>query len=124
MLWESFDEPVPTAISRAHLRGEFACWPLPDSPWLSAFRFMVVTGLVALPQASASPDDPGKTSKAASGVAAATISGRVTDQAGAPLADVRVSVVAVVDPETRSRQCRRAVQTTCRQIRRQGGLSA
>ena len=71
------------------------------APWLSAFRFMVVTGLVALPQASASPDDPGKTSKAASGVAAATISGRVTDQAGAPLADVRVSV-RVRDPETRA----------------------
>jgi protocatechuate 3,4-dioxygenase beta subunit len=61
---------------------------------------MVVTGLVALPQASASPDDPGKTSKAASGATAATISGRVTDQAGAPLADVRVSVVAIADPET------------------------
>jgi hypothetical protein len=75
---------------------------LTQAPWLSAFRFMVVTGLVALPQASASPDDPGKTSKAASGATAATISGRVTDQAGAPLADVRVSVVAVGDPETRS----------------------
>ena len=74
---------------------------LTRAPWLSAFRFMVVTGLVALPQASANPDDPGKTSKAASGATAATISGRVTDQAGAPLADVRVSVVAVVDPETR-----------------------
>jgi Carboxypeptidase regulatory-like domain len=74
---------------------------LTQATWLSAFRFMVVTGLVALPQASASPDDPGKTSKAASGATAATISGRVTDQAGAPLADVRVSVVAVVDPETR-----------------------
>jgi len=74
---------------------------LTRAPWLSAFRFMVVTGLVALPQASASPDDPGKTSKAASGATAATISGRVTDQAGAPLADVRVTVVAVGDPETR-----------------------
>jgi hypothetical protein len=71
------------------------------APWLSAFRFMVVTGLVALPQASASPDDPGKTSKAPSGATAATISGRVTDQAGAPLADVRVTVVAVGDPQTR-----------------------
>ena len=69
--------------------------------WLSVFRFMVVTGLVALPQASASPDDPGKTSKAPSGATAATISGRVTDQAGVPLADVRVTVVAVRDPETR-----------------------
>ena len=75
---------------------------LTQAPWLSAFRFMVVTGLVALPQASASSDDPGKTSKAASGMTAATISGRVTDEAGAPLADVRVSVVAVVDPETRT----------------------
>ena len=75
---------------------------LTRAPWLSVFRFMVVTGLVALPQASASPDDPGKTSKAASGATAATISGRVTDQAGAPLADVRVSVVAVGDPETRT----------------------
>ena len=75
---------------------------LTRAPWLSVFKFMVVTGLVALPQASASPDDPGKTSKAASGATAATISGRVTDQAGAPLADVRVSVVAVGDPETRT----------------------
>jgi hypothetical protein len=63
---------------------------------------MIVTGLVALPQAGASSDDPGKTSKAVSGVAAAMISGRVTDEAGAPLADVRVSVVAVGDPETRT----------------------
>jgi hypothetical protein len=63
---------------------------------------MVVTGLVALPQASASSDDPGKTSKAASGAASAMISGRVTDQAGAPLADVRVIVVAFGDPETRT----------------------
>jgi hypothetical protein len=30
------------------------------------------------------------------------ITGRVTDEAGAPLADARVSVVAVGDPETRS----------------------
>jgi Carboxypeptidase regulatory-like domain len=63
---------------------------------------MVVTGLVALPQASAGSDDPGKTSKAASALAAAMISGRVTDEAGAPLADVRLSIVAVVDPETRT----------------------
>jgi Carboxypeptidase regulatory-like domain len=75
---------------------------LTRAPWLSAFRFMVVTGLVALPEASAGSDDPGKTSKAASAVAAAMISGRVTDEAGAPLADVRVSVVSVRDPETRT----------------------
>jgi uncharacterized GH25 family protein len=72
------------------------------APWLSVFRFMVVTGLVALPQAGARSDDPGKTSKAASGVAVAMIRGRVTDEAGAPLADVRVSVIAVGDPETRT----------------------
>src|ERR1700678_4373014 len=72
------------------------------APWLSVFRFMVVIGLVALTQAGARSDDPGKTSKAASGVAVAMISGRVTDEAGAPLADVRVSVVAVGDPETRT----------------------
>jgi hypothetical protein len=82
--------------------GRIRMLALTRAPWLIAFRFMVVTGLVALPQASASPDNPGKTSKAASGVAATTISGRVTDQAGAPLADVRVSVVAIVDPETRA----------------------
>ena len=35
-------------------------------------------------------------------MAAATISGRVTDEAGAPLADVRVNVVAVDVPETRT----------------------
>ena len=58
------------------------------APWLSVFRFMVVTGLVALPQAGARSDDPGKTSKAASGAATVVISGRVTDEAGAPLADV------------------------------------
>jgi uncharacterized GH25 family protein len=75
---------------------------LTRAPWLSSFRFMVVTGLVALPQARAGSDDPGKTSKAASAVAAAMISGRVTDEAGAPLADVRVSVVSVRDPETRT----------------------
>jgi hypothetical protein len=63
---------------------------------------MVVIGLVVLPQAGVSSDDPGKTSKAASGVGAAMISGRVTDEAGAPLADVRLSVAAVVDPETRT----------------------
>ena len=72
------------------------------APWLSVYTFMVVTGLVALPQAGARSDDPGKTSKAASGAATAVISGRVTDEAGAPLADVRVSVVAVGDPETRT----------------------
>ncbi|MGP0064913.1 MAG: carboxypeptidase-like regulatory domain-containing protein [Isosphaeraceae bacterium] len=75
---------------------------LTRAPWLGAFRFMIATGLVVLPQARTIADDPGKTSKAASGAAAATISGRVTDQAGAPLADVRVSVVAVGDPETRT----------------------
>jgi Carboxypeptidase regulatory-like domain len=77
-------------------------WALSRAHRLSVFRFLVVTGLVALPQAGASFDDPGKTSKAASGAEAALISGRVTDEAGAPLADVRVSVVAVGDPETRT----------------------
>ncbi len=67
---------------------------------------MVVTGLVALPQAGAGSDDPGKTTKAASEVAAAMISGRVTDEAGAPLADVLVSVVSVGDPETRTADTR------------------
>ncbi len=63
---------------------------------------MIATGLVVFPQALAIADDPGKTSKSAPGLATATISGRVTDEAGAPLADVRVSVVAVGDPETRT----------------------
>jgi Carboxypeptidase regulatory-like domain len=75
---------------------------LTRTPWLSALGFMVVTGLGALPQAGASSDDPGKTNKAASGASAVVISGRVTDEAGAPLADVRVSVVSVGDPETRT----------------------
>ncbi len=71
-------------------------------PWRGALRLMVVTGLLALPQDGASSDDSGKTTKAASGVAAPTISGRVTDEAGTPLADVRVSVVKLGDPETRA----------------------
>ena len=102
MLWESFDERVRTAISRAHLRGELACWPPVERLGSSVFRCMVVTGLGALPQAGASSDDPGKTNKPASDASAVVISGRVTDEAGAPLADVRVSVVAVGDPETRT----------------------
>ena len=101
MLWESFDEPVPTAISRAHLRGEFACWPSPERLGSALSDSWSSLDLSLFRKPGASPDDPGKTSKAASGVAAATISGRVTDQAGAPLADVRVTV-RVGDPETRA----------------------
>jgi uncharacterized GH25 family protein len=63
---------------------------------------MVATGLAGVPHVGACGDDPGKASKAASGQEAAVISGRVTDEAGAPLPDVRVSVVSVGDPETRT----------------------
>jgi protocatechuate 3,4-dioxygenase beta subunit len=58
----------------------------------------LVAGLVALPLADALAADPGQASKAAPGgqktvdARAAVLRGRVTDEAGAPLADVRVRV--------------------------------
>ena len=101
MPWESFKSPCPRRFHRLIIGENLHVGPHPR-PWLGDFRFMVVSGFVALPQAVAISDDPGKAGEATAGAASATISGRVTDQARVPLADVRVSVVAVGDPETRT----------------------
>jgi protocatechuate 3,4-dioxygenase beta subunit len=65
---------------------------------LSALSATLVAGLVTLPLVAAFAVDPEQTSKAApkgqqsAGAQAAILRGRVTDEAGAPLADVRVRV--------------------------------
>jgi beta-lactamase regulating signal transducer with metallopeptidase domain len=83
---------------------------------LSVLSATLVAGLVTLPLVVAFAVDPEQTSKTApkvqqpAGAQAAILRGRVTDEAGAPLADVRVRVaipatnMRFIDPSTHHKQ--------------------
>ena len=105
--------PLPTAIdSTGSLSRRILMLTQSRTNRLSALSAAIVAGLVTLPLVVAFAADPGQASKTApegqqsAGAQAAILRGRVTDEAGAPLADVRVRVaipaadMRSVDPTT------------------------
>jgi len=91
--------PLPTAIySAGSLSRRIHMLTQNRTNRLSALSAALVAGLVAVPLVITFAGDPPPASKTAAkaeqatGAAAATLRGRVTDEAGAPLADVRVRV--------------------------------